>query len=189
MTTETSDAPKLPISHPDLPFRLHVCGKNQVKKAAKRIGATHVITLLDPMDRLFLPPSIDPRNHFRLSFDDEEKSTKLYAPTPSHVETILAYGRNIPTDAIVIVHCHAGQCRSTAAALAILVQSLGTDRVDEAVALLVANRPEAVPNRLMAFYADRLLGTGSKLLDASKALRDARYMPGGTANPVFEPPM
>ena len=188
MSKHSVDTPTLPMEHPDLPFRLHVCSKNQVKKAAKRHGVTHVLTMLDPSDRLFLPPSVERGNHFALYFEDEEKHTAYAAPERPHMEAALAWASKVPVGSTLLVHCRAGRRRSTAVALALLVRFLGVERLDEAVALLTGNRPEAAPNRLMAHYADQLLGTGGRLLLAVQALLDARYEPGTLANTVFTPP-
>ena len=141
-----------------------VCGKSEVKKTAKRFQATHLITMLDVGDRVFRPPRIPAANHFAIYFDDEEDPTKLHAPTREHAEAILAFGRRLPEDARVVVHCFAGACRSTASALALWLQANGTDKLEEGVAWLKADRPRACPNMLLAKYYDDILGMSGQLI-------------------------
>lgn len=142
-----------------------VCGKSEVKKTAKRFGATHLVTMLDFGDRVFRPVHIDPANHLALNFEDEEDPTRLHAPTREHAEAILAFGRGLPSDARVVVHCFAGACRSTASALALWLQANGTDRLEEGAAWLKADRPQACPNLLLARYFDDILVMGGRLVE------------------------
>lgn len=142
-----------------------VCSKSEVKKTAKRFAATHLVTMLDVGDHIYRPHRIEATNHLRLAFDDEEDASRLHAPTREHAEAILAFGRNLPDDARVVVHCFAGACRSTASALALWLQSNGTDRLDEGSAWLRADRPQACPNLLLARYFDDILGMGGRLVE------------------------
>ena len=141
-----------------------VCGKSEVKKTAKQFQATHLITMLDVGDRVFRPPRIEPGNHLALNFEDEEDPTRLHAPTREHAETILEFGRNLPEDARVVVHCFAGACRSTASALALWLQANGTNRLEEGSAWLRADRPRACPNLLLARFFDDILGMSGSLV-------------------------
>jgi predicted protein tyrosine phosphatase len=143
-----------------------VCGKSEVKKTVKRFGATHLITMLDLGDRVFRPLRIQPRDHLALNFEDEEDPTKWGAPTIDHAQAILEFGAKLPEDARAVVHCFAGACRSTASAFALWLQANGRDRIDDGVAWLVADRPKACPNMLLAAHFDRLLGLDGRLVAA-----------------------
>lgn len=142
-----------------------VCGKSEVKKTVKRFAATHLVTMLDVGDRVFRPPRIGAASHLQLNFEDEEDPTKWAAPTIDHARTILEFGRSLPGDARVVVHCFAGACRSTASALALWLQANGVDRLEEGAAWLRADRPQACPNLLLARYYDDILGMGGKLVE------------------------
>ena len=142
-----------------------VCGKSEVKKTVKRFAATHLVTMLDVGDRVFRPPRIGAASHLQLNFEDEEDPTKWAAPTIDHARTILEFGRSLPGDARVVVHCFAGACRSTASALALWLQANGVDRLGEGAAWLRADRPQACPNLLLARYYDDILGMGGKLVE------------------------
>lgn len=141
-----------------------VCGKSEVKKTVKRFGATHLITMLDVGDRIFRPPRIPAANHLVLNFEDEEDADKWAAPTIEHARCILEFGRRLPEDARVVVHCFAGACRSTSSALALWLQANGTDKLEEGAAWLQADRPQACPNMLLARHFDELLGMEGRLL-------------------------
>lgn len=143
-----------------------VCGKSEVKKTAKRFGATHLITMLDVGDWVFRPPRINPRDHLVLNFEDEEDPAKWAAPTIDHARIILEFGSKLPEDAKVVVHCFAGACRSTASALALWLQANGRDRIDDGVSWLIADRPKACPNMLLAAHFDRLLELDGQLITA-----------------------
>lgn len=134
-----------------------VSSKSGVKRAVKHIQATHVLSTLDPGDRLYRPHSILGTNHLQLWFDDEVDPRHTYAPRLDHAQVILDWGSRLPPDARVVVHCHAGQCRSTAVGLALFLQANGLDQFDPARAWLLDHRPTACPNLLLAQHFDQLL--------------------------------
>ena len=141
-----------------------VCAKSEVKKTVKRFEATHLISTLDQGDRVFRPPRIEPCNHLQLWFEDEEDPVKWGAPTAEHAQIIWDWSSQLPSDARVVVHCWAGQCRSTAIGIALWLQSNGKDRLTEACDWLLATRPNACPNLLLARYFDNLLELNGSLV-------------------------
>ncbi len=141
-----------------------ICGKSEVKKTVKQFSATHLISTLDPGDRVFRPPRIAPQNHLQLWFEDEEDPTKSHAPTLEHAEVILTWASGLPPDARVCVHCFAGACRSTAVGIALWLQANGTHRLQEAGEWLVKDRPRACPNLLLAEHFDQLLNLDGELV-------------------------
>ena len=134
-----------------------VSSKSGVRKAVKHIQATHVLSLLDPGDRLFTPPAIPKTQHAHFWFEDEEDPAKSHAPRLHHAEAILTWGAQLPADAAVVVHCLAGQCRSTATGLALFLQANGVHEFDAARSWLLDHRPTACPNLLLAVHFDLLL--------------------------------
>ena len=151
-----------------------VCSKSQVHKRVNVLDATHVVTMLDPGDRLYPRPRVAPENHLQLNFEDEEDPSFRDAPTKDHCARILHFGKKLPEDSVVVVHCFAGMCRSTAAGLALHYQRYGD--LDAARAWLAEDRPQALPNRLMARYFDELLDLNGNFLRLCDEINSHRIL-------------
>ena len=153
--------------------QFHICGRSQLSKTMKQVGATHVLSLTDPDKRPFLRPGFDPANWLWLKFEDVLDDKDLHAPTGLHVALILEWGLTLPEDAVVVVHCEAGVSRSTAAVLALLVDR-SPDDIDGCVAKLLETRPQACPNPLITRYADEIIGCGGRLHAAAETVANER---------------
>jgi predicted protein tyrosine phosphatase len=148
---------------------LTVCGLDELDYHSAR-GVTHVLSILDPGSPE--PESFwayDPHHRTTLHFHDTiEAGPDLVLPQIEHVETILSFGRSLMADAerqqtYLLVHCHAGISRSTAAMAMLLAQAdLGEDE-DRVFARIQDLRPQAWPNSLMIGFADELLGREGRL--------------------------
>lgn len=149
-----------------LPFNIAISSRLESGVTAMDIGATHMISLLDPGIHVLRPPCVPQDRHLWLTCRDVQLAGERNAPKQSQVAEILSFGKNIPDGETVLVHCEAGISRSTAAALLLIVQAAGIDRVDEALKYILAMRPLAMPNRLIALHGDRLLGAAGRLVDA-----------------------
>lgn len=137
-----------------------VCSKSQAKRVAKRFEATHLLSLLDPHTSMWKPNSILPQNWLIQFFEDEEDLGGSNPPTMIQAEWILEWGRALPPEARVVVHCHAGVSRSTATALALWLQANGQELdnpLQDARAWLAEVRPFSCPNMLLASMFDDLL--------------------------------
>lgn len=141
-----------------------------------RIGATHVLSLLDPGKRPFLHPNMDRKNWRLFHFEDNLEEHELNSPTKEHVRQILDWAKTIPLDATVLIHCEAGVSRSTAAALSILVQHHGLDKLEECAQMLLDVRPQACPNPLITKWADDILGCGGKLHAVGERIANAKIL-------------
>lgn len=133
-----------------------ICNRSQVSRRVRSLQATHLLSLLDPARTMWKPSTIAPGNWLWLKFQDQEKPEDFQAPTLEHAQHILAWGRQLPADARVVVHCEAGISRSTASALALKVQAHGG--IAGARAWIDNERPHACPNMLLAEFFDQLLG-------------------------------
>jgi len=162
------------------PYILSICGKAEVDRfAASKI--THLLSLEDPGTPKRTPAWFK-GPHVQLHFHDvdtpsEENSSRGVAPAKSHVTEILRMGASCLEAATMgpvhlLVHCHAGISRSTAAAFAMTTQALGVEKAMEALEFVLENRPEAFPNLLIVQHADRLLQADGRLLAALQPLRD-----------------
>jgi len=116
----------------------------------------HVLTLISPDVKA--PPVSRPRTLLRFN-DIAEARPGLVAPSADIVTAILAL-RETPT---LLIHCHAGVSRSTAAAyvLACAVRPAGEEAA--LAAHLRTACPEATPNALMVALADDALGRGGAM--------------------------
>jgi predicted protein tyrosine phosphatase len=89
------------------------------------------------------------------------------APHPRHLRSILAHTANLTDQDMLLVNCWAGQSRSTAAALAILIQHGCTPQ--EALDRVVDERPVALPNVLFVKHIDKYFGLKGELNKIVKA--------------------
>jgi predicted protein tyrosine phosphatase len=134
----------------------------------QRAAVTHVLSLIDPDCPV---PEItfgaSPKGSTVLKFNDIiSHQLGLVHPRPEHIEAILRVGHSIRNDGgHLLIHCHAGVSRSTAAA-AILMAQNSRQSGDELFAQLLRLRPQAWPNSLMVRIGDDLLGRGGTLLKA-----------------------
>src|SRR4051794_21461907 len=157
----------LPIS------MLTICGLSELDYHSAR-GVTHVLSILDPdwpEPEAFW--AYDPHHRTTLHFHDViEAGPNLILPAPEHVESILAFGRVLAEEtgeregAHLLVHCHMGKSRSTAAMVILLAQRHPDETEDRAFARLLDVRPQAWPNSRMIAFADDLLGREGRLMAA-----------------------
>ncbi len=161
---------------------LTVCGLDELDSHRTR-GVTHVLSILDPgwpEPAAFL--AFDP--HFRATFrfhDAIEWSWGVVLPKRTDIEAILAFGREAGDVSHLLIHCHAGISRSTAAMLMILAQAHPEESEDVAVDRLLAIRPQAWPNSRMIAFADEALGRNGRLIAAVSRIYAQRLR----ANPEF----
>lgn len=173
-----------------LRFSLHVCGKSEVPSVAGSRWPTHVISLLDVGDHIDTPASVrlGGGQHLRLAVEDTCDPLHPERPTPDMVRRLLAFGAAVPDGGVLLVHCHGGISRSTAAAMAIAAAELGPGREAEAVALVRRARPQAMPNGLILALAGEALGTGGALAAAAGAGGGRRLaIPGDGQQGIWMP--
>jgi predicted protein tyrosine phosphatase len=152
---------------------LTICGLDELHLHGSR-GVTHVLSLLDPEcpnPEAF--SAFDRHHRLTLNFHDVVAPYRGYiAPSREDVETILQFGRSLPGDmapspeAHLLVHCHAGISRSTAAMAAILAQQHPDDDAERIFERVLAIRHKAWPNSRMIGFADDLLGRQGRMLVA-----------------------
>jgi predicted protein tyrosine phosphatase len=152
-----------PPSFPDFA----ICGLDELTGHQSR-GVTHVLSILDPEwpdPEAF--QAFDP--HFRaiMRFHDAiEPGSDILLPQRGDVEAILTFGRDAAEAGGLLVHCHAGISRSTAATLMILAQAHPDEGEDELADRLLQTRPQAWPNSRMIAFADELLDRRGRLMAA-----------------------
>jgi predicted protein tyrosine phosphatase len=125
-------------------------------------GVSHVLSLLDPLTPD--PPGwagLGAKRRQTLYFHDVTAPFAGYEPPQiEHVEGVLAFGRELAAGREaadhLLVHCHMGISRSTAA-MAILLAQAEAGSEERAFETLFAIRPRGWPNSRMIAIADRLL--------------------------------
>lgn len=154
---------------------LTVCGLEELSlHGARRV--THVLSILDP--DIAEPQAFaayDRHHRTTLRFHDVlEPGPGLVRPEAAHVEAILAFGAEMAAggedEVHLLVHCHAGISRSTAAMATLMAQHEPDRAAADIFARLIEMRPKAWPNSRMIGFADTLLGRGGRLTAALPAL-------------------
>jgi predicted protein tyrosine phosphatase len=139
------------ISSAALPFRLTICGLEEL--AGHSDGeVSHMLSILDP--RHPMPPALQSYgDHIRLELrfhDIIDATPEQDLPQPHHVGEILRFGRDILHNPAscrhLLVHCHAGISRSTAAMTLLLAQAQPKLAASEILAQVVNIRANAWPN-------------------------------------------
>lgn len=152
---------------------LTVCGIEELPAHQERT-VTHVLSLLDPgWPELDAFQGYGPHRRTTLHFNDIIEAVEgRIAPTPEDVAEILRFGADIQASTAereeghLLVHCHMGVSRSTAAMLTLLAQAYPEETEERLFARLREIRPQAWPNSLMVGYADELLGREGRLTAA-----------------------
>jgi predicted protein tyrosine phosphatase len=153
-----------------------VCGLEELGHHSSR-GVTHVLSILDPS---WPEPeafgAYDTHHRTTLRFHD------IVVPMPGQVlpergdvETILRFGDDLAAETArrrthLLIHCHAGISRSTAAMTMLLAQA---DRSRDAAAVVARVhdlREKAWPNSRMIAFADEALGFDGTLSEAVRKL-------------------
>jgi len=152
--------------------RLSICGLKELC-GFQDAGVTHVLSILDPV----YPEPADfgayrPHRRLTLRFDDIiEPAAGLRPPEMAHIEELLRFGEGLaaePGDPLshLLVHCHAGISRSTAAMATLLAEARPQLDEDAIFAEIRSIRPQAWPNSQMIGMADALLGRKGRLTAA-----------------------
>jgi predicted protein tyrosine phosphatase len=159
--------------HPLSISMLTVCGISELTDQRGR-SVTHVLSILDPDHpdpEAF--EAYDPHHRTILRFHDIINPIPgMILPEPEHVEAVLRFGdevadgRHERTEGHLLVHCHMGVSRSTAAMATLLAQAHPEENEDRLFERLAEIRPQAWPNSLMIAFADDLLSRKGRLTDA-----------------------
>jgi len=160
---------------------LTICGIEELGGHSSR-NVTHLLSILDPA--IPDPPilsAFDARHRLMLRFhDDVEPAPDVLLPAREHIDAILAFGRalsaadGLGVNAHLLVHCHMGVSRSTAAMAMILAQMHPGLDEDSIFAEILGRRPQAWPNCVMVAHADAALNRGGRLLAAAGRVYAAR---------------
>jgi predicted protein tyrosine phosphatase len=146
---------------------IHVCSLAQLYDTVAETGARHVVTLIGREIPIERPAGVVPENHLWLEIHDICSPLDGYVlPTAEHVERLIAFVRRWDRAAPIVIHCHAGVSRSTAAAF-VSACALSSHRDERAIAWALRRAsPTALPNRRIVQLADRILDRQGRMTDA-----------------------
>jgi predicted protein tyrosine phosphatase len=119
-----------------------------------------------------------------LRFNDiAEPREGLVSPSREIMETVLGLAQ---ASRAILIHCHAGISRSTAAAYALACQQTGPGHETDLAMALRALSSAATPNPRMIALADDLLGREGKMIAAIRAIgRGEEAYEGATIDWTF----
>lgn len=147
----------------NFPFEITICGIEELPAHAGR-QVSHVLSIIDP-DHGPLEAFGSYGEHARLELrfhDIIEDTPGEEVPQPHHVEQMLAFGRDIlrEPEALrhLLVHCHMGVSRSTAAMTLLLAQAQPQLSARDVLHQVLAIRPKAWPNLRILTFGEEQLG-------------------------------
>ena len=155
-------------------LKVTTCGISALS-VYREAGVTHVLSLLDP--EASSPQCLEtltPHCRLELRFHDAiMPEPGVILPAPEHVEQLLRFGREALASvrgAHLLIHCHAGVSRSTAAAILCLTQAYPTRSAYDTLGDVVRLQPAAWPNLRLLELGDEALGRHGELIAAAGAL-------------------
>jgi predicted protein tyrosine phosphatase len=156
---------------------LTVCGLEELETHRER-RVTDVLSLLDPGTPE--PSAFDAYNeHHRVTLrfhDILEPQLGMIPPEPRDVAAILKFGKELEAQETysgerhLLIHCHMGISRSTAAMAMLLAQAHPDEDEDAIAERLTTIRPKAWPNTRMMSFADEMLSRGGRLTQAARKM-------------------
>lgn len=152
--------------------RIFVSGLEGMNSVRRRVGATHIISILDIGSK---PPFIPDHlldNWLYLQFDDVDRADHPSAMKDIQVQLLSDWtDKHIKDGSRVLVHCHGGVCRSTAVALWLHFKFCSHNMM-HSVKWLIQERPTAQPNPHVATMIDKHEKLNGSLISACKFVRD-----------------
>ena len=160
------------FSKRQVPFQVTICGIDELGFHWEA-GVTHVLSILDPgWPEPEALGAFDAHRRLELRFHDViEAGPGWIAPERLDVEQLLSFGRDL-TEARgthLLVHCHAGVSRSTAAATLILAQARPDRPAEKVLQAVVLQRAQAWPNLRILELGDALLDRRGEIVGAARA--------------------
>jgi predicted protein tyrosine phosphatase len=147
--------------------RLHVCSLSRLAETVRATGARSVVTLINVSTLVSRPAEIDPQRHLFIGMSDiTEPLDGHVLPAEQHVEKLIDFAKAWDRNEPLVVHCHAGVSRSTAAAF-IIACALAPSRSETQIADAIRRASHtATPNRRMIAIADAMLERDGRMIAA-----------------------
>lgn len=138
-------------------FDIKICGRVEATLLIERGWPTRILTLTCE------DISLAGDHHLQVSINDISRPIDgRVLPTMEHLVSILDFTKALTADDRLLVHCMLGMSRSTAAAIAILIQhGMSYDAAFQHVETL---RPILLPNELLIRLCDAHFGLNGALV-------------------------
>jgi len=148
-------------------LNITVCGLLELEDCSS-VEYDYIVSILDPdTPEPEALAAFGPHSRCTLRFHDAVSGQgSLTLPETHHIHQLLTFGGPIKAQHRVLVHCYAGLCRSTAAALLLLAQSDRASTPQTVVRRLLKIAPHAWPNVRMLQLGDEILGYDGSLVNA-----------------------
>jgi predicted protein tyrosine phosphatase len=157
---------------------IHVCALAHVEDVAQETGASHLVSAISADLLPETPASIASERHLKLAMHDiTEAQPGATPPGAEHVAELVEFVQGWDKKAPLLIHCHAGLSRSTAAAF-ITLCALNPKVPEEVMARALRwSSDTAVPNRLFVALADGLLQREGRMLAALSSMGPNKIAP------------
>jgi predicted protein tyrosine phosphatase len=145
-------------------FELQVVGLAEANQLISENWPTRIVSLMSD------PVQDHGPHHLYIQVSDVPVPIEgLIYPLPEHLRLVLAFTRDLADEDRLLVHCFAGQSRSTAIAIGILIDHGMTygDAFDHVAAV----RSVLLPNELFIRHIDTHFGLHNRLVDRVHAHR------------------
>jgi predicted protein tyrosine phosphatase len=150
-------------------FRLAICGVDELPRF-RACGFSHIVSIMDPGSAV---PEVfgSFRAHERLDLrfhDIIDQQADMVIPDSDHIGQLLRFGSAMvrsKSPIKLLVHCHAGVSRSSAAAV-VLLAGAKAGVPEQALTQLLSVAPNAWPNLRMIELGDALIGCQGRLISA-----------------------
>lgn len=145
--------------------------------------ATRALSFVDgPAASGFFSLPRDPTKHLLLMFDDISRPIPgMTMPSLWHLERVLEFTKDLTNDDKLLIHCVAGISRSTAMAIAVLIQHGVPWK--KAFEMIEGIRPCLWPNSMIVRLTDDKFGLNGKYIDFVAAGKGALGDPSRLASP------
>lgn len=133
----------------------------------RKQGIQHIVSITDPADKApfgFWQSTIHKKNWV---FEDVQDPKATFAPSVEIISQMISFFERWPAEELGLIHCFAGQSRSTAAAAILFMIQYGdpvvaNEKLRESVLFSLQNKYRSggsyFPNPLMLRVADDILG-------------------------------
>jgi predicted protein tyrosine phosphatase len=139
-------------------FTFKVVGLSEASVEIDRNWPTRIVTLISEC----IPVEHRGDHHLIIHVEDVHREEEGDGPTMGMLETIFRFVNDLEPDDRLLVHCFAGQSRSTATMLGILMER-GVPW-EEAFEAVRANRDLMLPNQLIIKLLDQRHGLNGALI-------------------------